>query len=124
MSRSIIARFRCDKAEAGQDSDQIALQAVYSSSASAPNNQWSKWTPSGSLHLTITNPPARGMFEHGEEYDVIVRPARYSADEIAYYQDQAAKAEELAAKSPTDQGLQNWAASTRKQYERAASRPA
>lgn len=122
--RSIIARFRCDQAEATEQNDNIRLQAAYSSVPGTPNHQWSKWTPSGSMSLSITNPPARGMFEVGEEYDIIVRPARYTAEEAAYYKDQAEKAAALSAKSPDDHGLKNWAESARKQHERAASRPA
>jgi hypothetical protein len=124
MTRSIIARLRCDQAEATQEYDQIRLQAVYSSAPGTPNQQWSKWTPSGSLQLAISNPPARGMFEVGEEYDVIVRPARYRADEIEHYRLEAERAARAAADKPDDGGLQSWAASARKTYERAASRPA
>jgi hypothetical protein len=39
-------------------SEEIALHAV--SSDSAENKEWSKWTPSGQLSFTVTNP---GAFE-------------------------------------------------------------
>ena len=122
--RSIIARFRCEQAEATEQQDNIRLQAAYSSAPGTPNHQWSKWTPSGSLSLSITNPPARGMFEQGEEYDVFVRLARYSADEIAFYKAEVEKAEKVLSEKPDDTGAKAWLEYARRNYERAASRPA
>lgn len=34
------------------------------------NEDWSKWTPSGELHLTITNPGAYEQFELGSVYQI------------------------------------------------------
>ena len=124
MSRSIIARFRCQQAESTKEYDAIKLSAAYSSAPGSPNAQWSKWTPSGELSMTISNPPARGFFEAGEEYEILIQPARYTADEWSWYEDQARQAAKAAAASPDDEGLRRWAATARQQADRVGSRPA
>lgn len=35
---------------------QVTLQPVYGGDDDEANKEWSKWTPSGELRLTITNP--------------------------------------------------------------------
>ena len=35
---------------------QVTLQPVYGGGDDEANKQWSKWTPSGQLQLSITNP--------------------------------------------------------------------
>ena len=45
----------------GQPSQQeLALSAVYSNKEGSANAQWSKWTPSASLTMTVSNPAAFG----------------------------------------------------------------
>ncbi|QOF71493.1 hypothetical protein IG197_27775 [Aminobacter sp. SR38] len=39
------------------------------------NGDWSKWTPSGELSLTITNPAAVAQFEIGEVYSLTFEKA-------------------------------------------------
>jgi hypothetical protein len=51
---------------------QVTLQPVYDDGA---NSQWSKYTPSGQLQLTITNPEAYKQFELGKAYFVDFSPA-------------------------------------------------
>jgi hypothetical protein len=36
------------------------------------NSDWSKWTPSGELSMTITNPAAIEQFEPGAVYSLIL----------------------------------------------------
>jgi hypothetical protein len=38
------------------DHRKVTLQPVYGGDDDAANKEWSKWTPSGQLELTITNP--------------------------------------------------------------------
>lgn len=38
------------------------------------NKQWSKWTPSGSIQMTITNQAALEQFEIGKEFFVTFEP--------------------------------------------------
>lgn len=49
------------KSVADQDgqkqSEELIMSAVYGADGSA-NKQWSKWTPCGSLSMTISNPEA------------------------------------------------------------------
>jgi hypothetical protein len=56
----------------------VTLQAV----TDDENKSWSKWTPSGQLTMTITNPDAFNQFEVGQTYflDFTPAPAR-EADE-------------------------------------------
>lgn len=39
------------------------------------NKSWSKWTPSGSLEMAITNPEAIAKFEIGKSYFLDFTPA-------------------------------------------------
>jgi hypothetical protein len=39
------------------------------------NGDWSKWTPSGELSITITNPAAIAQFELGEVYELTFEKA-------------------------------------------------
>lgn len=52
--------------------ETVALQPVYEDGA---NSQWSKYTPSGEISLTITNPEAYKQFELGKAYFVDFSPA-------------------------------------------------
>jgi len=84
---SIRAKMRCDSVEKSHAGTQagsagptvqlfrelVKLQAV--TGGSDENKQWSKYTPSGSLHLTIDNPGAQEFFEPGKEYFVDVTEA-------------------------------------------------
>ena len=45
--------------------ETVQLQAVYGDSEE--NKTWSKWTPSGSLQLSVTNPAVFGEFVPGVE---------------------------------------------------------
>ena len=46
---------------------EVTLQPVYDDGA---NGEWSKYTPSGELRLTITNPDAYNQFVLGKAYFV------------------------------------------------------
>lgn len=46
------------------------------STEGAGNGSWSKWTPSGDLSISITNPAAHGKFVDGEEYFLDFTPAK------------------------------------------------
>lgn len=52
--------------------EQLYLEPVYE--VSGENKQWSQWTPGGSLHLSISNPGAKGKHEVGKEYYVDITP--------------------------------------------------
>jgi len=45
--------------------EEIALLAVYGPDGSA-NKQWSKWTPTGSLNFTVSNPEAFDKIRPGQ----------------------------------------------------------
>lgn len=45
--------------------ETIRLEAVTSGEG---NESWSKWTPSGSLRMCVTNPNAVAFFVEGAEY--------------------------------------------------------
>lgn len=63
---SVRAKFRCNSIEDfGNDMVTVKLSAV---SSGDDNKSWSKWTPSGTLSLTITNPEAFNQFKVGKEY--------------------------------------------------------
>lgn len=45
---------------------ELALTAVYSNKEGSANAQWSKWTPSASLTMTVSNPAAFGKVLPGQ----------------------------------------------------------
>lgn len=48
--------------------ETVSLVAVYSEDPNDINYKWSKYTPSGSMMLSISNPDAQDRFEIGKEY--------------------------------------------------------
>jgi hypothetical protein len=58
---------------AGYEYVSVNMSPVYADKdgkENVENKSFSKWTPSGSLQMTITNPVAFNMFEDGQEYYV------------------------------------------------------
>lgn len=70
----IVAKFKCETILKGVDAETPTLRAVYGKDGT-PNAQWSKWTPSGSVEMQITNPAAHGFFRPGVEYIATFREA-------------------------------------------------
>lgn len=62
----IRAKFKCSTIEVFEGGETVKLNAV--SDKEGTNATWSKWTPSGSLTMTINNPDALGRFTPGKEY--------------------------------------------------------
>lgn len=54
-------------------SEEITLSAVYGPEGT-PNSQWSKWTPSAQLSMTINNPDAFGKVLPGQFFFVDMIP--------------------------------------------------
>lgn len=74
MSLKICAKFRCTsvkKIEGGQE--VVEMSPV--TSGSDDNKTWSKYTPCGSLSMTITAEGAVGHFEPGRQYFLDFTPA-------------------------------------------------
>jgi hypothetical protein len=71
MTKTIRAKFVCQSVTKDEDAsdptERVCLGAVTADGA-GDNAEWSKWTPSGSLQLWITNPGAHGAFEPGKQY--------------------------------------------------------
>lgn len=55
----------------GKTDSVVLLQPV----AGPGNEEWSKYTPCGTLEMTINNPEAFGVFEIGKEYYLDFTPA-------------------------------------------------
>lgn len=68
---SIRAKFVVEQAVMdGNSNETLTARAV--TTGSAENLQWSKYTPSGSLTMTISNPSAQGHFKAGQEFFLIL----------------------------------------------------
>lgn len=84
---NIRAKFKClavieDKDMTGdKNQERVSFCAVYE--GSEENKQWSKWTPSGELGMTITNPDAWGSFKVDDEYLLDITPAVLDPDALA-----------------------------------------
>jgi len=69
------AKFKCETVNPdtnGADGKSIALTAV--TNGSAENDSFFKWTPAGTVYLSIVNPDAAKQFEVGKEYYVDFSP--------------------------------------------------
>jgi hypothetical protein len=53
---------------------QVTLQPVFGGGDDDANKQWSKWTPSGELRLTITNPEIFPELVNGKAFFVDFSP--------------------------------------------------
>jgi hypothetical protein len=71
----IVAKFTCTGIRNADEGEYVSLRAVYTTDPEDPNHSWSKWTPSGSMEMQITNPDARGKFVEGVEYFLTLKPA-------------------------------------------------
>lgn len=61
---SVRAKFHVSSVEIfSQPADTGKVKLVASNSKEGDNTDWSKWTPSGSLEMHITNPPAFAFFK-------------------------------------------------------------
>lgn len=56
----------------------ITLRAV--TNDTPENKSWSKWTPSGTLELHVTNPNAIKQFVQGEEVLILITSANEKPD--------------------------------------------
>jgi hypothetical protein len=63
----ILAKFECGTVQALKEQETVSLSAVNGKNETA-NAQWAKYTPSGSVTLTINNPEARQKFAPGKFY--------------------------------------------------------
>lgn len=70
MSRIVRAKFICHEAEKYPNGDDHNVRVKFSAVAhdEGVNKEWSKWTPSGELALTISNPNLIEHFVKGKEY--------------------------------------------------------
>jgi len=67
---TVRAKFKCVnkrvEEQNGVDIVHLMFQASYGEGLD--NKDWSKWTPSGNLQMSITNPGAFEWFQAGVEY--------------------------------------------------------
>lgn len=70
---TVRAKMKCLSAAipTGGDTEMVKLFAV----CDDENKTWAKYTPGGSLELSINNPAAQGRFKVGEHYFVDISPA-------------------------------------------------
>lgn len=68
---SVSARMKVERNVGDVTQREVYLRPVYSSDPESPNYSFSKYTPNGDLHLTITNPDAFNQFEVGKVFDLM-----------------------------------------------------
>lgn len=73
MEKNIIAKLHCESVLVSENSETPKFRAVYGDSEE--NKSFSKYTPSASLELSITNPQAMGFFKPGQDYLVTITSA-------------------------------------------------
>jgi hypothetical protein len=82
---AVRAKFRCTRRaectdrrsrEERHHGNLVTMQAVYGEDGDdKAEREWSKWTPSGELEMSITNPEAFKQFKIGKAYFVDLTPA-------------------------------------------------
>lgn len=80
---NIRARFHCHTVLKSKEAETVTLQPVYSSKEGSPNHEWSQYTPSGKIEMTISNPGCWGGFVPGTEYDILFSPVPKPVDQAA-----------------------------------------
>lgn len=74
----IIAKFYVAAVNPGGTAEEpnadITLRAV--TNDTPENKTWSKWTPSGTLEMNVTNPDAIAQFKQGEEVFLTLESAK------------------------------------------------
>lgn len=61
---TIIAKFKCESVTAYEGYESVEFKAV----TGKGNEQWSRWTPSGSIMMSISADGTRGYFKPGAQY--------------------------------------------------------
>jgi hypothetical protein len=61
--KKIRAKFRVTGITGEEGHETVTLKPVYSADPNSENYDYSKYTPSGSIEMTITNPDAFGFFD-------------------------------------------------------------
>lgn len=62
------------------DQVTVVLQPVFGGEDDAANKGWSKWTPSGEVRLTITNPLIFPLLKNGACFMITFTPAEESRE--------------------------------------------
>jgi hypothetical protein len=93
MTDTVTAKFRCDyihifdkdynqtvstqydKRPTPEDAPYIRVAFEAVTAECEENKSWSKWTPSGQLQMSITNPDCYNKFDPGAEYYLTIRKA-------------------------------------------------
>lgn len=65
---TVSAKFKVGQVNDFGEYRQVHLTPVYSPDPNSENYSWSKWTPSGKLEMTITNPAAFEQFAPGKTF--------------------------------------------------------
>lgn len=60
--------------EGNKTQEELGLNAVYSNDEGSANRQWSKWTPTASLTMSISNSEAFGKVLPGQFVFVDITP--------------------------------------------------
>ena len=70
---NIRAKFVCETVLKDSSNETVKLRAV-TCDGSKDNESWSKWTPSGELTMSVSNPAAHGAFVPGKSYFIDISP--------------------------------------------------
>lgn len=73
---NVRAKFRCSEVAKMKGGDDALERVRFHPVGGDENKMWSKWTPGGSLEMTISNPAVHGAFEPGEDYYLDITPAK------------------------------------------------
>lgn len=63
---TVEARFICEKTEQTVNGEAVEFKC------DTQDQDWSKWTPYGSMNLGILNPKLNGHFKPGKKYRVLI----------------------------------------------------
>jgi hypothetical protein len=77
-SKTVRAKFKCERAEKQplDNGHQVSVRFDAVINDSPENKEWSKWTPSGQLQMTISNENLVDHFIQGQEYFLDIKEAK------------------------------------------------
>lgn len=71
VTTHVKCKFKVTSTRRFDDQEEVSMQAV---TTGPGNEEWSKWTPSGSFNFVVTNPAVIGKYVTGQEVFITIGP--------------------------------------------------
>jgi len=71
---TVRAKFKCTVVSHNYTDNAMVVKFQAVTAETEENKTWSKWTPTGSLEMYVSNPEVFNQFEEGKEYFLDITP--------------------------------------------------